>query len=110
MFEKLIERRPVLTAAAIYAFVVAIVFWPVWAGQFLVNPFSDMLTGYAPRAFAAALQCLDGGCGVCHECHTALSGSHPDVNIVVPAGLHLLIADAREIVATSARAPLSKRP
>jgi DNA polymerase III subunit delta' len=59
----------------------------------------------AARAFAAALQCPTGGCGTCHECHTALAGSHPDVNIVVPAGLHLLIAEAREIVATSARAP-----
>jgi DNA polymerase-3 subunit delta' len=59
----------------------------------------------AARAFAAALQCPNGGCGTCHECHTAMSGSHPDVNIVVPAGLHLLIAEAREIVATSARAP-----
>jgi DNA polymerase-3 subunit delta' len=59
----------------------------------------------AARAFAAALQCPDGGCGVCHECTTVLSGSHPDVNVVVPAGLHLLIADAREIVARSSRAP-----
>ena len=59
----------------------------------------------AARAFAAALQCPAGGCGVCHECTTVLSGSHPDVNVVVPAGLHLLIADAREIVARSSRAP-----
>jgi DNA polymerase-3 subunit delta' len=59
----------------------------------------------AARAFAAALQCPQGGCGVCHECTTVLSGSHPDVNVVVPAGLHLLIAEAREIVARSSRAP-----
>lgn len=59
----------------------------------------------AARAFAAALQCDRGGCGECHECHTAIGGSHPDVNIVVPAGLHLLIAEAREIVASAARAP-----
>lgn len=63
----------------------------------------------AARAFAAALQCPRGGCGECHECHTAMSGSHPDVTIVVPAGLHLLIAEAREIVASSARAPVLGR-
>jgi len=33
----------------------------------------------AARAFAAALQCPRGGCGECHECHTAMSGAHPDV-------------------------------
>lgn len=59
----------------------------------------------AARAFAAALQCSTGGCGMCHECHTVLGGTHPDVNVVTPAGLHLLIAEAREIVASSARAP-----
>lgn len=54
MLDRLIERRPVLTAAALYALVTAVVFAPVWTGQFLANPFSDMLTGYPPRAFAAA--------------------------------------------------------
>jgi hypothetical protein len=53
MFEKLTERRPVLTAAAIYTIVVVIVFWPVFTGQFLVSEHSDMLRGYPPRAFAA---------------------------------------------------------
>jgi DNA polymerase-3 subunit delta' len=63
----------------------------------------------AARAFAAALQCPRGGCGECHECHTALSGAHPDVNLVVPQGLHLVIAEAREIVAASYRAPTQGR-
>ncbi|HVX54226.1 MAG TPA: DNA polymerase III subunit delta', partial [Nocardioides sp.] len=30
----------------------------------------------AAIAFAAALQCAQGGCGVCHDCHTVLAGSH----------------------------------
>ena len=59
----------------------------------------------AARAFAAALQCPTGGCGTCHECHTALTGAHPDVNLVVPEGLHLKIGEARDIVAESFRAP-----
>src|SRR3954462_14102614 len=59
----------------------------------------------AARAFAAALQCPRGGCGDCHECHTAISGAHPDVNLVVPQGLHLRLDETREIVLTSYRAP-----
>jgi DNA polymerase-3 subunit delta' len=59
----------------------------------------------AARAFAAALQCPNGGCGQCHECHTVLAGTHPDVNLVVPQGLHLVIAEARDIVSSSFRAP-----
>lgn len=63
----------------------------------------------AARAFAAALQCPDQGCGRCQTCRTVLSGSHPDVRIVVPQRLHLVIAEARRIVADSARAPYGGR-
>jgi DNA polymerase III subunit delta' len=59
----------------------------------------------AARAFAAALQCPDGGCGHCHDCSQAIGGTHADVALVVPEGLHLLIDEAREIIARSARAP-----
>ena len=40
----------------------------------------------AARAFAAALQCPDGGDGTCHECKTVLAGTHADVQSVVPGG------------------------
>src|SRR5947209_7038163 len=63
----------------------------------------------AARAFAAALQCPRGGCGECHECHTAMSGAHPDVNLVVPQGLHLRLDETREIVLASYRAPAQGR-
>ena len=63
----------------------------------------------AARAFAAALQCPRGGCGECQECHTAMSGAHPDVNLVVPEGLHLNIKETRDIVLTSYRAPSQGR-
>jgi DNA polymerase III subunit delta' len=36
----------------------------------------------AARAFAAALQCPEGGCGECRECRTAIDGSHADVDVI----------------------------
>jgi len=36
----------------------------------------------AARAFAAALQCPDGGCGTCPDCRQTLAGSHPDVTVL----------------------------
>jgi DNA polymerase-3 subunit delta' len=63
----------------------------------------------AARAFAAALQCRNGGCGVCHECHTALSGAHADVEVVTPAGLSYGVAETRQLVTRSALAPTQGR-
>jgi len=63
----------------------------------------------AARAFAAALQCPDGGCGHCESCHQVLVGTHPDVARIVPEGLHLVIDDAREIIRRSARLPTRGR-
>jgi len=63
----------------------------------------------AARAFAAALQCKHGGCGHCDDCHQARGGTHPDVAVIVPEGLHLLIEQAREVIARSSRAPTRGR-
>jgi DNA polymerase-3 subunit delta' len=63
----------------------------------------------AARAFAAALQCPQLGCGTCETCHQALSGNHPDVAVIVPEGLHLLIDQAREVIERSSRAPTRGR-
>jgi DNA polymerase-3 subunit delta' len=43
----------------------------------------------AARAFAAALQCPEHGCGHCQACRTVLAGTHPDVREVVPEGLSI---------------------
>jgi DNA polymerase-3 subunit delta' len=59
----------------------------------------------AARAFAAALQCPDGGDGTCHECRTALAGTHADVQSVVPQGLSIGVDEVREIVRIAGRAP-----
>ena len=59
----------------------------------------------AARAFAAALQCPDGGDGTCHECRTVLSGTHADVHVIVPDGLSIGVAEARDLVRVAGRAP-----
>ena len=63
----------------------------------------------AARAFAAALQCERAGCGECEACRQALTGNHPDVAVVVPEGLHLLMKEALEVIARSSRAPTRGR-
>jgi DNA polymerase III subunit delta' len=63
----------------------------------------------AARAFAAALQCPDGGDGTCHACRTVLAGTHADVQTVVPEGLSLGVAEVREMVRMAGRAPSQGR-
>jgi DNA polymerase-3 subunit delta' len=59
----------------------------------------------AARAFAAALQCPDQGCGHCDSCHQALTGTHADVAVIVPEGLSLGVKETRAIVMATARRP-----
>ena len=59
----------------------------------------------AARAFAAALQCPDGGCGSCRECRTALDGTHADVDVIATEGLTLTVKLARELVLLAAARP-----
>jgi DNA polymerase-3 subunit delta' len=63
----------------------------------------------AARAFAAALQCPEGGDGTCHACRTVLAGTHADVQTVVPEGLSLGVAEVRELVRIAGRAPSQGR-
>jgi DNA polymerase III subunit delta' len=59
----------------------------------------------AARAFAAALQCPQHGCGHCAACHTVLAGTHPDVREVVPEGLSISVREMRGLVQLAARRP-----
>jgi DNA polymerase-3 subunit delta' len=59
----------------------------------------------AAGAFAAALQCEQGGCGECHSCVTAHAGSHPDITIIRTDGLSIGTDVAREYVRKSALRP-----
>jgi DNA polymerase-3 subunit delta' len=63
----------------------------------------------AARAFAAALQCPDGGDGTCHACRTVLSGTHADVTVIVPDGLSIGVTEARELVRVAGRSPSQGR-
>ena len=59
----------------------------------------------AAKAFAAALQCPVGGCGTCHECRTALEGTHADVDVIATEGLSLKVDLVRDLVQLAARRP-----
>lgn len=59
----------------------------------------------AARAFAAALQCPDHGCGACIACHTVMAGTHADVREIVPEGLSIGVAAMRTLVYTAVRRP-----
>jgi DNA polymerase III subunit delta' len=63
----------------------------------------------AAIAFAAALQCEEGGCGVCHSCHNVAVGSHPDVRVTRTEKLSIGVDDVRELVRTAALAPVGRR-
>jgi DNA polymerase III subunit delta' len=59
----------------------------------------------AARAFAAALLCPQGGCGGCHECRTALDGSHADVDVIATEGLSIKVEQARDLASLAAHRP-----
>ena len=52
-------------------------------------------------AFAAALQCPEGGCSICHSCKLAQSGTHPDIHVLSTEASQITIAEIRELVADS---------
>ncbi len=63
----------------------------------------------AARAFAAALQCEWGGCGVCNNCRTSLSGAHPDVTLVRTEMLSIGVDEVRDLVRRAAMSPTMRR-
>lgn len=63
----------------------------------------------AARAFAAALQCPEAGCGDCNTCRTVVSGAHPDVTLVRTEQLSIGVDEVRELVRRAAMAPTMGR-
>ncbi|MFA6574994.1 MAG: DNA polymerase III subunit delta' [Nocardioides sp.] len=63
----------------------------------------------AAIAFAAALECEQGGCGACHECHTVLAGTHADVSVIRTQKLSIGVDEVRDLVRRAALAPVGRR-
>lgn len=49
----------------------------------------------AARAFAAALLCTEGGCGLCRNCRLALEDKHPNQVVVEPEGRDIHVDTVR---------------
>lgn len=63
----------------------------------------------AARAFAAALQCEQGGCGHCHACTTTLSGTHADLTVVATEKVTIAIDEVRSLISLASRSPSQGR-
>ncbi|CAL8975146.1 hypothetical protein TESS_TESS_00772 [Tessaracoccus sp. O5.2] len=63
----------------------------------------------AAKAFAAALQCADGGCGRCEDCRTTLSGAHPDVTLLRTEQLSIGVDEVRSLVGRAGVSPVKRR-
>ncbi|WP_329119329.1 DNA polymerase III subunit delta' [Streptomyces sp. NBC_01465] len=71
----------------------------------------------AARAFAAALQCVSPdralggapGCGFCDGCHTAMVGSHADVEVVRTDLLSIGVKETRDLVRRAQLSPATGR-
>src|SRR5690349_16364679 len=63
----------------------------------------------AARAFAAALLCPNGGCGVCPSCRQVRAGTHADLLLVRPEGLSYGVKQTRDLVLRAAGAPSGGR-
>lgn len=50
------------------------------------------------EAFAAALECPEGGCGTCKSCTLARVGTHPDIRVLSTEKVQISIAELRELV------------
>lgn len=59
----------------------------------------------AAVAFAAALLCEKGGCGVCVNCQTVKDGSHADIELIRTEGLSIKVDEVRELITRTSWSP-----
>lgn len=63
----------------------------------------------AARAFAAALQCEQGGCGTCPSCLSVMRGTHPDVTVLATDKVTIAIDEVRGLILEASRTPSAGR-
>lgn len=64
----------------------------------------------AAIAFAQAILCDRGGCGVCETCRRVARRKHPDVRVYAPEGSSgYLVDQVRSIVADASRSPIQAK-
>ncbi|MHB1508785.1 MAG: hypothetical protein ACYCST_13155 [Acidimicrobiales bacterium] len=80
---------------------------PVHAYLFLGPPGTGKRE--AALAFAAAITCPSGGCGVCPSCCEVLALRHPDVVVVERQGASIQVPQAQEVVRLAMRSPRAAR-
>lgn len=111
VWDDLVGQRPVITALQRAASGDGM----THAWLFTGPPGSGRST--AARAFAAALQCTspdralggEPGCGFCDGCHTALVGTHADVEVIRTDLLSIGVKDTRELVRRAQLSPAGGR-
>jgi DNA polymerase-3 subunit delta' len=79
---------------------------PVHAYLFTGPPGAGMRE--ALLAFTAALQCPDGGCGLCESCRSALNGVDADVVVIERSAVNWRTDEMQEAERISRRAPLGR--
>ncbi len=58
-------------------------------------------------AFSAALVCPAAGCGDCEVCIRVKHRAHPDVEVIEPAGMQLLVDQVRDAIRSASRRPVA---
>lgn len=58
-------------------------------------------------AFSAALVCPEHGCGRCEICVRVGHRAHPDVEVIEPAGMQLLVDQVRDAIRSASRRPVA---
>ncbi len=77
------------------------------AHAYLFSGVAGRLPFDAALAFAAALVCGSGGCGTCDACTRVAHRAHPDVEVIEPAGMQLLVDQVRDANRAASRRPVA---
>ena len=77
------------------------------AHAYLFAGVAGRLPADAALAFSGALVCPQGGCGGCEVCARVRHRAHPDVEVIEPAGVQLLVDQVRDAIRSASRRPVA---